>query len=212
MAKYIVGLTGGIGSGKTTVSNMFEELGVEIVDADIVARQVVVPESEALTKIVQYFGQSILAENGELNRSVLRSKIFSNYDDKEWLNALLHPLIRQNILNELSLASGDYCILSAPLLLENNLQALVNSVLVVDVSIATQLSRTCQRDSSNQQEVNAIINSQISREKRLTFADDIINNETSDLNEVLSQVIALDAQYKQRASATNINKSQDKIS
>ncbi|MDG1751324.1 MAG: dephospho-CoA kinase [Thalassotalea sp.] len=205
MAKYIVGLTGGIGSGKTTVSNMFAELGVEVIDADIVARQVVAPNSEALVKIVEHFGQDILNKNGELNRGTLRSKIFSNENEKQWLNALLHPLIRQNILNELALASGDYCILSAPLLLENNLQALVNRVLVVDISVATQLSRTCQRDSSNQQEVNAIINSQISREKRLTFADDIINNESSDLNEVITQVNALNKSYKTYANTASVS-------
>lgn len=205
MAKYIVGLTGGIGSGKTTVSNMFAKLGVEVIDADIVARQVVAPNSEALAKIVEHFGQDILHKNGELNRSALRSKIFSNENEKQWLNALLHPLIRQNILNELSLALGDYCILSAPLLLENNLQALVNRVLVIDVSVETQLSRTCQRDSSNQQEVNTIINSQISREKRLTFADDIINNESKDLNEVLTQVNVLHKRYKTYASSTNVS-------
>lgn len=203
MAKYIVGLTGGIGSGKTTVSDMFAELGVEIVDADIVARQVVAPNSEALTKIVEHFGQNILTEKGELNRSALRSKIFSNDDEKQWLNALLHPLIRQNILNELALASGDYCILSAPLLLENNLQVLVDKVLVVDVSVATQLARTSQRDNSHQDEVNAIINSQISREKRLTFADNIINNEMSDLKQVLAQVISLDTKYKTCANSAD---------
>lgn len=203
MAKYIVGLTGGIGSGKTTVSDMFAQLGVEIIDADVVARQVVTPNSEALTKIVEHFGDNILTEKGELNRSALRSKIFSNDDEKQWLNALLHPLIRQSILEQLTLASGDYCILSAPLLLENNLQVLVNKVLVVDVSIATQLARTCQRDSSNQDEVNAIINSQISREKRLTFADDVINNEVSDLKQVLAQVISLDAKYKTCADSAD---------
>ncbi len=205
MAKYIVGLTGGIGSGKTTVSNMFVELGVEVIDADIVARQVVAPNSEALAIIVEHFGQNILQKNGKLNRSALRSKIFSNDKEKQWLNALLHPLIRQNILNDLLLASGDYCILSAPLLLENNLQALVNRILVIDVSVATQISRTCQRDSSNQQEVNAIINSQISREKRLTFADNIINNESNDLNEVLTQVNALHKRYKIDASSANVS-------
>jgi dephospho-CoA kinase len=205
MAKYIVGLTGGIGSGKTTVSNMFVELGVEVIDADIVARQVVAPNSEALAIIVEHFGQNILQKNGKLNRSALRSKIFSNDKEKQWLNALLHPLIRQNILNDLLLASGDYCILSAPLLLENNLQALVNRILVIDVSEETQLSRTCQRDNSNQQEVKSIINSQISREKRLTFADDIINNESNDLNEVLTQVNALDKRYKIDANSANVS-------
>ena len=199
MAKYIVGLTGGIGSGKTTVSDMFAELDIEIIDADIIARQVVAPNSIALKEITQYFGQEILLDNGELNRSALRSKVFTNDEDKQWLNALLHPLIRQSIVSALSAASGEYCILSAPLLLENNLQVLVNTVLVVDVSVDTQINRTCRRDSSNQQEVRAIINSQIDREKRLALADDIINNETTNLSQVRAQVVALNNHYKAQA-------------
>jgi dephospho-CoA kinase len=205
MAKYIVGLTGGIGSGKTTVSNMFAALGIEIIDADVIARQVVMPNSEALNKIAQHFGPTILLENGELNRSALRSKVFANDEDKQWLNALLHPLIRQSIVSALSAAAGKYCILSAPLLLENNLQVLVNTVLVVDVSVDTQLNRTCRRDNSNQQEVNAIINSQIKREKRLALADDIINNETADLEQVRAQVITLDKHYQTQANADVFN-------
>lgn len=205
MAKYIVGLTGGIGSGKTTVSDMFATLGVKIIDADVVARQVVAPQSEALAKIVQHFGQSILDEDGTLNRSALRTKIFSDDNEKQWLNTLLHPLIRENILTELAYASGEYCILSAPLLLENNLQMLVNTILVIDVAEETQLTRTCQRDNSDQQEVRAIINSQISRDKRLTFADELINNDSSNLHEILAQVIALDKQYKVQASLANVS-------
>ncbi|MDO6444666.1 dephospho-CoA kinase [Colwellia sp. 1_MG-2023] len=203
MAKYIVGLTGGIGSGKTTVSNMFAELGVEIIDADIIAREVVAPNSLALKEIAQHFGQEILLTNGELDRSALRSKVFADDEDKRWLNALLHPLIRQSILMALSQAAGQYCILSAPLLLENNLHVLVNTVLVVDVSVETQLKRTCLRDKSNQQEVNAIINSQINRDQRLALADDIINNERADLAYVREQVISLNARYQSQASAVN---------
>lgn len=205
MAKYIIGLTGGIGSGKTTVSDMFVSLGVNVIDADIVARQVVAPKSEALERISQHFGQDILLENGELNRSLLRKKIFSNDNEKNWLNALLHPLIRKNIIEQLSQAPGDYCILSAPLLLENNLQALVNRVLVIDVSLETQLVRTCKRDNSVQEEVNAIISSQISREKRISLADDIINNENSDLLLVSEQVIALDNFYKILSNSANVS-------
>ncbi|GAA6204084.1 dephospho-CoA kinase [Thalassotalea sp. SU-HH00458] len=204
MAKYIVGLTGGIGSGKTTVSNMFADLGIEIIDADIIARQVVTPNSEALTAIAQHFGQEILLENGELNRSALRSKVFANDDEKKWLNALLHPLIRQSILSALSAASGDYCILSAPLLLENNLHVLVNTVLVVDVSVDTQLKRTCRRDNSDQQEVNAIINSQISREKRIGLANQVIDNESADLQQIKAQVTTLHKHYQNQAKTDDL--------
>ena len=202
MANYIVGLTGGIGSGKTTVSTMFAEKGITIVDADIVAREVVEPNSQALINIAQHFGDDILLANGQLNRSLLRSKVFADENEKQWLNNLLHPLIRESILAQLSQSKGDYCILSAPLLFENNLQQFVNRKLVIDVSVATQLARTCLRDKSNESEVMAIINSQISRDKRLLLADDVIDNETSDLASVQAQVDQLDHQYKMLSTSS----------
>jgi len=201
MAKYIVGLTGGIGSGKTTVSNMFLELGINIIDADVVAREVVQPNSPALNKIAQHFGQDILLADGQLNRSLLRSKIFANSDEKSWLNDLLHPLIRTNIITQLEQASGKYCILSAPLLFENQLHKMVQRSLVIDVSKQIQIARTCQRDNTNEAEVCAIINSQISREKRLALADDVLNNESNDLSEVKQRVLILDKSYRQLASS-----------
>ncbi|MEW6989281.1 dephospho-CoA kinase [Colwelliaceae bacterium 6441] len=203
MSNYIVGLTGGIGSGKTTVSNIFAELGVEIIDADIIAREVVNPNSDALIKIIQHFGNEIINANGELNRSALRSKIFSNDEEKQWLNALLHPIIRQEILTQLARASGDYCILSAPLLFENNLQALVNRTLVIDVSLNTQIERTCQRDDKAPDEVQAIINSQISRDKRMILADDIINNDNIHLSHLKEEVFKLNLNYKSHANSAN---------
>jgi len=205
MAKYIVGLTGGIGSGKTTVSNMFLELGINIIDADVVAREVVQPNSPALNKIAQHFGQDILLADGQLNRSLLRSKIFANSDEKSWLNDLLHPLIRTNIITQLEQASGKYCILSAPLLFENQLHKMVQRSLVIDVSKQIQIARTCQRDNTNEAEVCAIINSQISREKRLALADDVLNNESNDLSEVKQRVLILDKSYRQLASSQLYN-------
>jgi len=205
MAKYIVGLTGGIGSGKTTVSNMFLELGINIIDADVVAREVVQPNSSALNKIAQHFGQDILLADGQLNRSLLRSKIFANSDEKSWLNDLLHPLIRTNITTQLEHASGIYCILSAPLLFENQLHKMVQRSLVIDVSKQIQIARTCQRDNTNEAEVCAIINSQISREKRLALADDVLNNESNDLSEVKQRVLILDKSYRQLASSQLYN-------
>lgn len=202
MANYIVGLTGGIGSGKTTVSTMFAEKGITIVDADIVAREVVEPNCQALINIAQHFGDEILLANGQLNRSLLRSKVFADEHEKQWLNNLLHPLIRARILAQLSANAGDYCILSAPLLFENNLQQFVNRKLVIDVSVATQLARTCLRDKSNESEVMAIIDSQIARDKRLLLADDVIDNETSDLASVQAQVDQLDHQYKMLSTSS----------
>jgi len=201
MTPYIIGLTGGIGSGKTTVSNMFAEKGIIIVDADVVARDAVKPNSPALKKIVAHFGDNILLNSGELNRSLLRSKIFSDDAEKQWLNNLLHPLIRADITAALLQCQDDYCILSAPLLFENNLHSMVNRCLVVDVSIETQLMRTCQRDTSNEQEVLAIIASQISRQDRLALADDVINNENVDFENVQTQVDSLNKKYQMLATS-----------
>lgn len=195
MAKYIVGLTGGIGSGKTTVSNIFAELGIQVIDADIAAREVVAPNSEALNQIHAKFGDDILLANGELNRSLLRQKIFSDDNNKKWLNALLHPLIRQNIVHALNEAKGKYCLLSAPLLIENNLHQLTHRVVVVDVSSNVQIERTVKRDSSNKEEVIAIMDSQLSRNDRLSYADDIIDNEHASLTSLKHVVEQLHQNY-----------------
>ena len=132
MSHLIIGLTGGIASGKTTVANLLGQYGIDIIDADIVARDVVAPGSSALSQISQHFGPDILSPDGSLNRSELRQLIFSDAEHKTWLNNLLHPLIRQQIATELSLATSPYCLLVAPLLIENNMQSMVDLVLVVD--------------------------------------------------------------------------------
>lgn len=194
--KTVIGLTGGIGSGKSTVANMFSDLGIDIIDADIAARKVVEPNSEALNQISQHFGSQFISTDGTLNRPLLRSKIFSNEKDKQWLNNLLHPLIRQTILNEIQQSNSVYCLLVAPLLIENNLQNLVAHLLVVDISEAEQIKRTILRDPSSSEEIRRIIASQISREERLKHANDIINNSESDLTAIKNQVIKLDQKYR----------------
>ncbi|MBA6389675.1 dephospho-CoA kinase [Colwellia sp. BRX10-3] len=195
MSRYIIGLTGGIGSGKTTVSDMFAELSIDIIDADIASRIVVEPGSKALTAIKTYFGADFIESNGQLNRAKLRSRIFSEADDKAWLNSLLHPLIRQEILAQIAQATSSYCILVAPLLLENNLQKLVNRVLVINVDEASQVARTVARDPSSAAEIKRIIASQMSSEQRLSFADDIIHNQDASLDNIRQQVISLDQKY-----------------
>lgn len=187
-----IGLTGGIGSGKTTVTNMFIALGIDVVDADIIAREVVAPGSHALNCIVDHFGADFKNQNGTLNRSLLRTKIFSNEDDKRWLNSLLHPLIRQTIISTLEACTSPYCLLVAPLLFENSLEKLVEQVIVVDVPTDVQLSRTLKRDTSSAVEIQSIIDSQISRELRLAKADYIIDNHVDDLTLVQQQVYELD--------------------
>ena len=195
MSKLVIGLTGGIGSGKTTITNYFVELGIEVIDADIIAREVVAINSPALKAIANHFGNDYLLADGQLNRSLLRSRIFSNEADKTWLNNLLHPLIRFNIVKQTKEAKSSYCILVAPLLIENDLLELIDRVLIVDVSETTQISRTLQRDCSSEQEVKAIIASQTSRESRVKVADDIINNDDSSLSEIKTAVLSLDKKY-----------------
>ncbi|WP_426358418.1 dephospho-CoA kinase [Pseudocolwellia sp. HL-MZ19] len=195
MKKLVVGLTGGIGSGKTTVANMFNALGVELIDADIIAREVVEPESFALDKIKQHFGDDFIQVDGYLDRTKLRHKVFSSEVDKQWLNNLLHPLIRESILSKISNSSGQYCILVAPLLFENNLTQYVNRTLVIDVAESIQIERTVKRDNSNAKVIESIIASQISRDERLKLADDIIDNSTTDLSLIAKKVNDLNRLY-----------------
>ena len=194
-AKFVVGLTGGIGSGKTTVANFFNELGVDIVDADIVAREVVEPGSLALSEIADHFGKGFINESGQLNRTLLRTRVFNNEQDKKWLNNLLHPLIRESITTQLNACKSPYCLLVAPLLIENGLHHIVDSVLVVDVSENTQVERTSKRDPSSRAEVARIIASQISRNKRVELADDILLNEDADLTTMKDNVYKLHQKY-----------------
>ncbi|SFB99185.1 dephospho-CoA kinase [Pragia fontium] len=174
---YIVALTGGIGSGKSTVSNAFSRLGVPVIDADIIARQVVEPGTEALAAIVQHFGPSILQPNGSLNRQKLRECIFNDSDEKLWLNSLLHPLIQRETQRQLAAIISPYVIWVVPLLIENNLCSRANRILVVDVTRETQLHRIMARDGSSEHLATQILAAQTSREIRLSYADDVLNND-----------------------------------
>lgn len=177
---YIVALTGGIGSGKSTVANEFSRLGVPIVDADIIARQVVEPNTDALSAIVCRFGELMLNTDGSLNRQKLREQIFTHEEDKLWLNQLLHPLIQQETRRQLTqLSSASYILWVVPLLIENNLYSQANRVLVVDVSEETQLRRIVSRDNSSVELAEKILLAQTSRETRLSYADDVLNNDDS---------------------------------
>ncbi|WP_273402792.1 dephospho-CoA kinase [Actinobacillus porcinus] len=176
--RYVVGLTGGIGSGKSTIANVFAELGVPIVDADVVARQVVEKGSPLLAQIVAHFGEQVLTEQGELNRAALRELVFHNEAEKNWLNELLHPAIRTEMLAQLQAQTAPYVLFVVPLLIENNLCELCDRILVIDVKPETQLHRASQRDNNNIQLIQQIMNAQVSRETRLRYADDVINNDT----------------------------------
>jgi dephospho-CoA kinase len=176
---FVVGLTGGIGSGKTAVSDHFQSLGICVVDADLASRVVVEPGRPALEKIAEHFGSEMLLPDGNMNRALMREKIFANPDEKRWLEALLHPLIREEIVAGLENASSPYALLVSPLLVEAGQNALTQRVLVVDVPEELQLSRTMSRDSNSADQVRAIMASQASREQRLGYADDVIVNDSS---------------------------------
>ncbi|EGQ9301606.1 dephospho-CoA kinase [Vibrio vulnificus] len=191
----VIGLTGGIASGKTTVANLFQQhFAIDIVDADIVARQVVAPGSAGLTAIVDHFGVDILTHEGELDRGQLRQRIFAHSEEKQWLNALLHPMIRRKMIEDLAQVSSPYALLVVPLLVENQLQTLCDRVLVVDVEEKTQLQRTMDRDGVDEQQVRAILKAQASRHERLALADDVIKNDSKDQN-LLQQITDLHQKY-----------------
>ncbi|MDF1767013.1 MAG: dephospho-CoA kinase [Gammaproteobacteria bacterium] len=179
MTRRIIGLTGGIGSGKSAAADRFAEKGIDLVDADLLAREVVEPGTEGLLAIEAHFGSSILTAEGTLDRAQLRSLIFAAPDEKAWLENLLHPLINRLMRARLSAGTSPYCLLVSPLLLETEQAQLVDRVLVIDVLPETQLSRTLSRDGSSRETIEAIIASQIDRETRLARADDVISNEDS---------------------------------
>lgn len=191
---YIVALTGGIGSGKTTIANEFVRLGVPLVDADIIARQVVEPGTPALDAIIQHFGQSIVNSNGTLNRNNLREIIFSHIEEKRWLNDLLHPIIRAETQRQLQQADYIYVMWVIPLLIENSLTHLADRILVIDVTEEEQISRTMVRDNISREHACNILKAQTSRETRLSFADDIITNHTFDA-QTSHKVAELHKQY-----------------
>ncbi|HHF1669098.1 TPA: dephospho-CoA kinase [Haemophilus influenzae] len=204
---YIVGLTGGIGSGKTTIANLFAELGVPLVDADVVAREVVAKGSPLLSKIVEHFGSQILTKQGELNRAALREIVFHHDEEKQWLNNLLHPAIRERMKQQVSEQTAPYTLFVVPLLIENKLTALCDRILVVDVSPQTQLARSAQRDNNNFEQIQRIINSQVSQQARLKWADDVINNDAElaqNLPHLQQKVLELHQFYLQQAENKNV--------
>lgn len=173
----IIGLTGGIGSGKSAASRRFAGHGIPVVDADVVARQVVEPGMPALSAITAHFGDRVIQADGHLDRSALREIIFHDPAEKHWLEALLHPLIRDEIVRQLQESEACYTILSSPLLLESGQDQLVDRVLVIDVPESLQMERTMARDESSRETVQAIMDAQMSRKHRLSQATDVIVND-----------------------------------
>ncbi|XZQ54805.1 MAG: dephospho-CoA kinase [Arsenophonus sp.] len=193
---YIIAITGGIGSGKSTVSDKFASLGVPIIDSDVIARQIVMPNSYALNKIKQHFNSTILNKNSTLNRMKLRKKIFSNPIEKKWINSLLHPLIHKETQYQLTLFNYPYIIWVVPLLIENNLDHLANRILVIDITPEEQIIRIIKRDGISEQEAKKILSNQVNRIKHLKKADDVINNHINKL-ELNETVMKLHKKYLQ---------------
>ena len=200
MSRYIVGLTGGIGCGKSTVTALFAKLGVQHVDADLVAREVVMPGTACFDAICEQFGNNVITESGTLDRAALRQRIFTNNTDKLWLEQLLHPAIRTELLQQLAALSSPYVLLVAPLLLENALDKYVHRVLVIDLPEALQLQRAMARDNADQQQIQAIMAAQMTRDARLQRADDIINNDST-VAALQDQVNRLHRYYLQQADS-----------
>ena len=191
---YIVALTGGIGSGKSTVADAFSRLGISIIDADIIARQVVEPNTPALKAIEAHFGSAIVNNDGTLNRRQLRERIFSDSSENVWLNALLHSIIHQETQRQMAEATSPYVLWVVPLLVENQLHKKADRVLVIDVAPETQIERTMARDHVSREHAEQILAAQATREARLAVADDVIDNNGAP-DAIASDVARLHEQY-----------------
>lgn len=199
MKPLIVGLTGGIASGKTTVADLFAARGVPLVDADVVAREVVEPGEEGLSRLAEEFGPDILSPDRRLDRAALRKRIFAAPEARRRVEAMLHPLIRHRMEQRLAGLRGPYLLLVAPLLLEAGLEDLVDRVLVVDAAEEAQVERLMRRDASDPVEARAILAAQLSRQERLARADDVIAN-AGTLAELEAAVEALHRRYLKLAA------------
>jgi dephospho-CoA kinase len=194
----VIGITGGIGSGKSAVTDRFEQHGITVVDADKAARVIVEPGRPALASIAEHFGDTILLPDGTLDRAALRTKVFADDNERHWLEQLTHPLIGKEILDQLAAATSPYTILSSPLLLETSQKSLTDLVVVVDVPEEIQLARTVARDDNVEAQVKRIMAAQMSRSERLDKADIVIDNNRT-LNELDEVIAELHGEFLARA-------------
>lgn len=192
----IIGLTGGIGSGKTAASDYLAQKGITVVDSDVIAREVVEPEQPAWLAIRDHFGPEAILPSGELNRSWLRDRVFQQPSERTWLEQQTHPAIRELTIQRLNHSQSPYAILASPLLFESGQDALVNRTLIIDVPEELQVERSCQRDTNSPEQIRRIIRSQISRDQRLNRANDIVDN-SGNLPHLWLQLDQLHQQYLQ---------------
>ena len=195
-----IGLTGGIASGKSTVAQLFMDLGVPVVDADEAARTVVAPGTPGLARVLERFGSGVVADNGELDRRALRDRIFSDPGARRDLEAILHPLIRADMEQSAATAAGPYVVMAIPLLIEGGSRDRVDCILVVDVDEAVQLQRVMARDRCSLEEASSILAAQAGRSLRLAAADDVLPN-TGTVTELRQGVDRLHRRYLRLAKA-----------
>lgn len=189
-----IGLTGGIGSGKSTACEIFSELGVPVIDADVIAHELVKPGMPAFNEIKIIFGTEIISSDGTLDRKIIRDKIFANEIDRKKLENILHPAVYEEISIQVKNINSKYCIISIPLLLETNASKTVDRILVIDVPRELQLERASNRDRTNKSDIDAIIDSQISRKDRLSAANDIVDNK-GNINDLRKKICDLHEFY-----------------
>jgi len=194
-----IGLTGGIGSGKSAAADEFSRLGIEIIDTDVIARKLVEPGQPALAEIVSLFGDNILDQQQRLDRDKLRLLVFSDQAQREQLESILHPRIRKQAIYQATQASSPYCVLVIPLLVETGNDYPLDRILVIDTPIELQRQRVALRDNLSDSDISTILATQVSREERLAVADDRISNEGS-LTSLRDQVQHLHRQYLEAAS------------
>lgn len=202
MSRYVIGLTGGIAAGKSELSRRFEDLGITVADADVAARAVVAPGSDGLERIAAHFGDGILLDDGNLDRATLRERIFASVQDRQALEAITHPAIRQSLRETCEQAAGPYAIAAIPLLTEaggRRQYPWLDRILVIDVPVAVQHARLLQRDGITAELADRMIAAQASREARLALADDVVVNDGQP-EHLQAKVEALDRLYRELAA------------
>jgi len=195
-----VGLTGGIASGKSTVADMFDDLGVPVIDTDVIAREVVQPGQPALAEIREAFGAGVIAADGTLDRPAMRSIVFGDHDARRRLESILHPRIGKATREQADAAGGPYQVIVVPLLVESSLRDFVDRVLVVDCDETTQVARLLARDAESEDQARRMLAAQSSRAERLAIADDVVVNGGT-LDDTREQVLALHQRYLREAAA-----------
>lgn len=191
-----IGLTGGVASGKTTVSDFFKGLGISVIDADVISHEVTQPDGSAFEEIISSFGSNILDENGLIDRKKMRAIIFDDASKKEMLERIIHPKVREEMFDSMSKSNDHYLIVSVPLLVETGMNQMMDRTLVVDCSEETQIERLMHRDKITLDEAKSILRNQTSRSNRLKAADDLIVNEKNvTLNELEKEVLELNERY-----------------